>query len=111
MQILPSVGASYASRLGLAPFEPALLYQPDLNLDFGIEHLAEALARFGGIEQALAAYNAGADRVIRWLRLAGAADDAEVFVERIPFTETRDYVRRVLRNHAMYRALYATAIP
>jgi soluble lytic murein transglycosylase len=53
----------------------------------------------------LAAYNAGESRVERWSTKAGARDP-EVFTERIPFVETRDYVRIVLRNQAYYDALY-----
>ena len=53
----------------------------------------------------LAAYNAGASRVTRWLARPGT-DDAELFTEWIPFTETRDYVRIVLRNASIYRNIY-----
>ena len=55
--------------------------------------------------RALAAYNAGASRVTRWSRRPGASDP-EQFAEWIPFVETRDYVRAVLRNRAVYAALY-----
>jgi len=54
----------------------------------------------------LAAYNAGGSRVTRWAAKPGV-DDAEMFAERIPFVETRDYVRTVQRNRALYRALYS----
>jgi soluble lytic murein transglycosylase len=53
----------------------------------------------------LAAYNAGESRVEKWSTKTGAADP-EVFTERIPFVETRDYVRIILRNRAYYSALY-----
>ena len=53
----------------------------------------------------LAAYNAGESRVERWKTKKGAAD-MEIFTERIPFMETRDYVRIILRNQAFYEALY-----
>ena len=53
----------------------------------------------------LAAYNAGASRVERWKTKAGV-DDPEMFTERIPYVETRDYVRSVQRNRDLYRALY-----
>jgi soluble lytic murein transglycosylase len=111
MQVLPAVGEASVRRLGISDFDPALLYQPDLNLDLGIAHFAAALGRFGVVEQALAAYNAGVDRVERWLTIRGVEQDPEVFVERIPFTETRDYVRRVLRNYSIYRALYGPTVP
>ena len=55
--------------------------------------------------QALAAYNAGESRVARWLKKTGSGDP-ELFTERIPFVETRDYVRSVVRNRAFYKTLY-----
>jgi peptidoglycan lytic transglycosylase len=111
MQVLPSVGAELARSAGVSEWDPVLLYQPDVNLDFGIEHLTAALARLDWPARALAAYNAGADRVARWQAIRGVTEDPEIFVERIPFAETRDYVRKVLRNQAIYRALYGTDEP
>lgn len=109
MQVMPAVGAELARRSGLPEWDPILLYQPDVNLDFGIGHLAQDMTKFEWPERALAAYNAGADRVARWRSIRGVDQDPEVFVERIPFAETRDYVRRVLRNLAVYRSLYGGA--
>ena len=108
MQILPSVGAAIAKPLGIE-WDPALLNQPDLNLDIGIRHLDGALEALEWPERALAAYNGGIDRVRRWGSIRGMNSDPEVFVERIPFTETRDYVRKVLANEAAYLALYGPA--
>jgi len=71
----------------------------------GTAHLSSSLKRNTPPERALAAYNAGASRVTRWLARPGT-DDAELFTEWIPFTETRDYVQAVLRNAEMYRRLY-----
>lgn len=109
MQVLPSVGAGYAKRSGLSDWDPVLLYQPDVNLDFGVRHFQDAMRRYERVEMALAAYNAGTPRVDRWRELRGTKDDPEVFIERIPFVETRDYVRRILRNQAFYRFLYTKA--
>ena len=106
MQVLPSVGAALARVEGIREWESALLYQPEINLRFGISHLAQTLRRYARPEHALAAYNAGARPTADWLGFPGAADDPEVFIERIQYVETRDYVRRVLRNLSMYRALY-----
>ena len=106
MQVLPSVGEELARKASLPEWDAVLLYQPDVNLDFGIDHLADGLRRLTWPERALAAYNAGVDRVERWQAIRGVTDDPEVFVERIPFVETRDYVRKVLRNFAIYAALY-----
>ena len=111
MQVMPAVGTQLARRAGLPEWDPVLLYQPDVNLDFGIDHLAQDLAKLEWPERALAAYNAGTERVARWRAIRGVDDDPEVFVERIPFAETRDYVRRVTRNAAVYRSLYARPVP
>ncbi|MFL5578171.1 MAG: transglycosylase SLT domain-containing protein [Gemmatimonadaceae bacterium] len=105
MQVMPAVGAAIARARRLAPWDPILLYQPDVNVELGTAHLDNFLRQFTGPERALAAYNAGNSRVAAWTRKPGT-DDPELFVERIPFVETRDYVRIVLRNRDMYRALY-----
>jgi soluble lytic murein transglycosylase len=104
MQIMPSVGRAVARDIDIPEWRRDLLYQPDINLQLGIRHLEAFISRYEA-PYALAAYNAGESRLVRWLRRRGARDP-ELFVERIPFTETRDYVRIVLRNRAMYRALY-----
>lgn len=106
MQVLPSVGAALARVEGIREWESGLLYQPEINLRFGISHLAQSLRRYARPEHALAAYNAGGRPTADWLGFAGAADDPEIFIERIQYVETRDYVRRVLRNLSVYRALY-----
>ncbi|MEO8562151.1 MAG: lytic transglycosylase domain-containing protein [bacterium] len=106
MQIMPSVGASLAAGRGYPLWNAALLFEPDVSLQLGTAHLAGSM--HGGSEspaRALAAYNAGASRVTRWSRRPGV-EDPELFTEWIPFTETRDYVRVVQRNAAIYRALY-----
>jgi soluble lytic murein transglycosylase len=105
MQVLPSVGAGLAPAAGIADWDPALLYQSEINTRFGVVHLAETRKKYPLLAAALAAYNAGSGPTNRWLALAGA-QDTDVFIERIQFVETRDYVRRVLRNLAVYRAFY-----
>jgi soluble lytic murein transglycosylase len=105
MQLMPSVGASIAASRKYPLWNTALLFDPDVSLELGTAHLASSLKRNTPPERALAAYNAGASRVTRWLNRPGT-DDAELFTEWIPFTETRDYVRVVLRNASIYRALY-----
>jgi soluble lytic murein transglycosylase len=104
MQLMPEVGR--ALWRGPGAWTPALLFRPDVNLALGMRHLDDALGGWADPAYALAAYNAGASRVRRWQRQPGATDP-ELFVERIPYAETRDYVRVVLRNREFYRALYA----
>ena len=105
MQVLPSVGASIATSHGFPLWNVALLFEPEVNLELGTAHLSTSLRRDTPPERALAAYNAGGSRLARWVKRPGS-DDPELFTEWIPFTETRDYVRLVTRNAAVYRALY-----
>ena len=107
MQIMPAVGRRSTIARSAEVWSDALLYQPDVSLRLGTAHLASLLARYRDPARALAAYNAGESRVQRWMRKPGASD-VEVFVERIPYVETRDYVRIVLRNVMWYRRLYAS---
>jgi soluble lytic murein transglycosylase len=106
MQLMPAVGAEIARSRRYPLWNTALLFEPDVSLELGTAHLASSLRRGVPTEHALAAYNAGASRLTRWLTRPGT-DDPELFTEWIPYTETRDYVRVVLRNAAVYRALYS----
>ena len=105
MQVLPSVGTSLARRARVSPFERVLLFQPDVNIRLGTMHLDAMLDQYPSIEYALAAYNAGGSPVRRWRQKAGTSDP-ELFIERIPYDETRDYVRILLRNRATYELVY-----
>jgi soluble lytic murein transglycosylase len=108
MQIMPEVGRKLATSHGFATWRDPFLRQPEVNVQLGTSHLASLLRQYKDVSHALAAYNAGSGRVARWLTKRGT-EDPEVFVERIPFTETRDYVRIVQRNRAIYRALYGAS--
>jgi soluble lytic murein transglycosylase len=105
MQVMPSVGEAIARSRGFPVWDPVLLFDPDVSLELGTDHLRAAIAQYNSLPRALAAYNAGGTRVNRWVRRTGASDP-ELFIERIPFVETRDYVRIVLRNVEIYRALH-----
>ena len=105
MQVMPDVGRILARSLSFPVWDPVLLYQPDVNAKLGTRHLADLFREYDDLPHILAAYNAGASRVERWKTKAGV-DDPEMFTERIPYVETRDYVRIVQRNRDLYRALY-----
>ena len=105
MQVMPAVGRTLARSAAFPLWDPVLLYQPDVNLELGTRHLAELLRRYPQPVRALAAYNAGSTPVDLWAAKVGVADE-ELFAERIPYRETRDYVRIIQRNEEMYRALY-----
>jgi soluble lytic murein transglycosylase len=110
MQVMPDLGGRLARSLAYPVWDPVLLYQPDVSLQLGAYHLQELTGRYGQNVHVLAAYNAGVSRVERWSQRVGV-DDPEVFTERIPFAETRGYVRAIQRNQDIYRGLYAWAAP
>ena len=106
MQIMPRTGRALARRVGIKSLATRQLYNPDLSLRLGTLHFRSVLNQFEGqLEYSLAAYNAGEHRVEKWMTW-GDFSEPEVFVETIPFTETRGYVQAVLRNAEVYRRLY-----
>lgn len=111
MQLLPSTGrmtSDELSRGGSGPgrFDEDSLFDPETNIRLGVAHLASLAGKYGGnVIRYVAAYNAGAMVVDKWAGRFGDVDDDE-FVERIPYPETRGYVKKVLRNVAIYRRIY-----
>jgi soluble lytic murein transglycosylase len=105
MQLLPKTGKNVAREEKLRHFAPSQLLTPAVNLQLGTRYFREMVDKFGAFEYALAAYNAGSNRVDDWLG-QGKYRDPQEFVESIPFTETREYVQAILRNANVYRQLY-----
>lgn len=102
MQLMPGTGREVARRLGVRAPDNAALLDPDLNLRLGTGYLGQVLQRFDRNEVlATAAYNAGPRRVHHWLPRDGSIP-ADVWVETIPFQETRQYVRRVMGGAAIF---------
>lgn len=104
MQLMPYTGRGIAERLGRPAPRPADLMRPEISIELGIAFLALAEDELGHTLLAAAAYNGGLDNVVAWMRAFGSLEP-ELFVERIPFKETRDYVKSVLQARAIYRAL------
>jgi len=104
MQILPKQGRILAQRLKLR-FARGKLFDPEYNLQLGTLYLADLVRMMGSSEAALAAYNAGEDRVAAWKAERNFEEPPE-FVESIPFTQTREYVQICWRNAEVYRFLY-----
>jgi soluble lytic murein transglycosylase len=109
MQVLPQTGRLMARQLRVR-YTKASLYQPDFNLEVGMVYVAGLLRNLGAPEYALAAFNAGEDRIALW-RSERRYDEIPELVESIPFTETRDYVQIVLRNAEVYRRIYGSTVP
>ena len=106
MQLLPSTARLVARKMGKPRPSRTRLFDPQTNVELGTQYLSQVLQRYDGrLEAALASYNAGPGRVDAWLARGEYRDPAE-FIESIPFTETRNYVKAVLRNVAVYRRLY-----
>jgi soluble lytic murein transglycosylase len=108
MQLMPKTGKTVAKQVKLRGYNAAQLFTPAINLQLGTRYFKEMVDKYNGqFEYALAAYNAGTDRVGEWLGV-GHYRDPQEFVESIPFTETREYVQAILRNANVYRQLYGT---
>lgn len=104
LQLMPYTARGMAQKLGLPEPRPGDLARPRVNIDLGVAFLATAEREFGHPLLAAAVYNGGPDNVARWLQDFGHLEP-ELFVERIPFLETRNYVKSVLETAAVYRAL------
>ncbi len=108
MQLLPKTGKAVAKEQKLKRYNAGQLYTPSVNMQLGTRYFRGMVDKFGGsFEYALAAYNAGSERVDEWLA-QGKYRDPQEFVESIPFTETREYVQAILRNASLYKQLYGT---
>lgn len=111
MQIMPQTGRKLARRLGVRPFERNLLFDPDVSIRLGTRFLGDQVRSFTrgptqvlGFALGLAAYNAGPRVTRSWLERF-PYDDPDTFVERIPYKETRLYVKKVLKNYTIYKTL------
>jgi soluble lytic murein transglycosylase len=105
MQMLPSVGKAMAKEEGMSHFETFQLLDAQTNIRLGCRYLRKMLDKFGGVtDYALAAYNAGDERVTGW-QAAGPYQGMDEFVESIPFTQTREYVEAIERNIETYKSI------
>ncbi|PIQ97577.1 MAG: hypothetical protein COV67_03475 [Nitrospinae bacterium CG11_big_fil_rev_8_21_14_0_20_56_8] len=106
MQLLPSTADRVSVSLNRGAVDPEALTRPEINIPLGVQYLKRLLSRFhGNVIYALAAYNAGPTKVGEWIEVRGGEPPLE-FIESIPYNETRGYVKKVLRNYAIYLMLY-----
>jgi soluble lytic murein transglycosylase len=107
MQITPATADYIAQKSGGTEFEEGDLATPQINISYGSWYLRYLLDRYDGNEVlALCAYNGGEGNVDRWLA-EGHISDTAFTLDRVPFAETREYVRRVLDARGDYRRQYA----
>jgi len=104
MQLLPSTARWVARKIGMKDFHPSRVTQPRVNVALGAFYLRHVLGGFGGSPVlAAAAYNAGPGRARRWCDVKPL--EGAIYVETIPFEETRQYVKKVMANTVYYDAL------
>ena len=107
MQVMPATARWTAKRIGLNDFKPQDITNRDTNIAIGTGYLKLVLDDFGGsMPMAAAAYNAGPGRPRAWRGQTGAPTlEAAIWAENVPFSETRDYVKKVLSNTTNYAAI------
>ncbi|MBJ2158628.1 lytic transglycosylase domain-containing protein [Variovorax sp. IB41] len=104
MQVMPATARWTARKIGMADFTPGQINDRETNITIGTNYLKLALDDFdGSMALAAAAYNAGPGRPRNWRN--GPVLDAAIWAENVPFTETRDYVKKVLANTTNYAAI------
>jgi len=105
MQIVPATGKRLARELGIRRFTTPMLTNGDTNIRLGTLYFKRLVGQFGGVYYALASYNAGENRVVRWKAERPGMEEDE-FIDDIPFPETQNYVKRILGTAEDYRRLY-----
>jgi soluble lytic murein transglycosylase len=107
MQVMPATAKWTANKIGLVDFQPQQITDRDTNIAIGTGYLKLVLDSFAGsMPMAAAAYNAGPSRPRAWRGQTGAPTvEAAIWAENVPFSETRDYVKKVLSNATNYAAL------
>ncbi|GEM_PF-2757420 len=107
MQIMPATGKEIAGNIGHEDFEVKDLLDYRTNLKFGVYYLKGLMREFNGDKVlALCGYNAGPGNARKWKRNADPKMEMDEFIENIPYSETRGYVKRILQFYSIYRSLY-----
>ncbi|WP_445234086.1 transglycosylase SLT domain-containing protein [Duganella rhizosphaerae] len=107
MQVMPSTGRWVAKKIGLSDFAQEMLSDVRTNILLGANYLNMVLGNMDGSQVlATAAYNAGPGRLRSWRSALTKPMDSAVFIESIPFVETRTYVKNVMSNTTYYAALF-----
>lgn len=105
MQITDNTGEIIARELGVRNFTPNMLYNPQINIEFGCYYISQLLNQFGNKDDAIAAYNAGCTNVSKWLGNSEYSSNGKT-LNKIPFPETASYVKNVNKYEDMYGKLY-----
>jgi len=101
MQIIPSTAKTIAKELGIPEYDYT---NPEISIRFGMYYFKKMLQEFDSVPLSLAAYNAGPIRVRRWIK-NDPNSEMDIFIELIPYDETRNYVKSILARQQIYRFL------
>jgi soluble lytic murein transglycosylase len=107
MQMMPSTFRWLTDDILAEQLADEALYNPEVNIRYGTYYLRRMYDRYGDWQTALASYNAGSGRVDGWLEDSSLTDaKGDLIVECIPFEETRNYVKKVVKAYDAYSRLY-----
>lgn len=104
MQLMDSTAQDIAKDLGFS-IDNDDLFEADININLGTKYISKLLQKYQNINLALAAYNAGSGNVDSWIKDGKLKEDGSD-IENIPFKETNNYVRKILKDYRIYRELY-----
>jgi soluble lytic murein transglycosylase len=106
MQIMDTTGEWAAEKIKIEDFESSMLLKPETNIRIGCWYISKLINQYDqNIDLALSAYNAGSGNVAKWLKDADISSDG-VTLDRIPFKETENYVKKIKRYNYIYKKLY-----
>ena len=104
MQLMYSTAEDISKRIGIELNEENIL-EPDINIKLGTKYISMLIQKYNNINLALAAYNAGSGNVDGWIEKGTLKSDGSD-IENVPFTETNNYVRKILRDYEIYKNMY-----
>ena len=104
MQLMYSTAEDIAKRINIDLNEENIL-EPDININLGTKYISMLIQKYDNINLALAAYNAGSGNVDGWIEKGTLKSDGSD-IENVPFTETNNYVRKILRDYEIYKNIY-----
>lgn len=111
MQIIPETGRDLGKILHRRDIDKQKLFDPEVNINLGILYLSRLFKEYkGNIYYVLCAYNAGPKALKKWIGRRQPNDDIDEFIERIPYGETRMYVKRVMNTYLTYKMIYESGI-
>ena len=106
MQIMDSTGEWAAEKINIEDFESSMLLKPEINIRIGCWYISKLINQYDqNVELALSAYNAGSGNVAKWLKDTDISSNG-ITLDRIPFKETENYVKKIKTYNYIYKKLY-----